>query len=51
MLTLCYYELLFVFISNKKHPELSFVGTGGRMERGALFRFLGPKSEVEGQRD
>lgn len=51
VLTLCYYELLFLFISNKKHPELSFVGTGGRMERGALFRFLGPKSEVEGQRD
>ena len=34
VLTLCYYELLFLFISNKKHPELSFVGTGGRMETG-----------------
>lgn len=50
VLTLCYYDLLFLFISNK-NPELSFVGTSGRAERGALFRFLGPKSEVEGQRD
>lgn len=50
VLTLGYCDLLFLFISNEKYPELCFAGTGGRAERGALFRFLGPKSEVEGQR-
>lgn len=50
VLTLCYYDLLFLFISNK-NPELSFVGTSGRAERGALFGVSWTKSEVEGQRD